>query len=47
MKQFWLIINKDTFIWTQGEKGVIYNTGKEVAERFLNTGTLEGIITAL
>lgn len=47
MKQFWLIINKDTFIWTQGEKGVIYNTGKGIAERFLNTGTLEGIITEL
>ena len=30
MKQFWLIINKDTFIWTQGEKGVIYNTGKGI-----------------
>lgn len=47
MKQYWLIINKDTFIWTKGKKGVIYNSGKGVSEKFLNTKTIDVIITKL
>lgn len=47
MKQYWLIVNKDTFIWTKGEKGIIYNTLKSVAVKFLNTEALDEIITEL
>ncbi len=47
MKQYWLIINKDTFIWTKGKKGVIYNSGKGVSEKFLNTKAIDVIITKL
>ena len=47
MKQFWLTINKDTFIWTKGEKGLIYNTETKVCERFHCTELLDKYIKEL
>ena len=47
MKQYWLIVNKDTFIWTEGENGLIYNTVTGVSESFFNTEPLNSILSKL
>ena len=47
MKKYWLIVNKDTFIWTKGEVGLIYNAVTKVSERFHNSKLLDGFIKEL
>lgn len=47
MKQYWLTINKDAFIWTKGETGLIYNAETKVCERFHCTELLDKYIKKL
>ena len=47
MKKFWLIVNKETFIWTKGKNGLIYNTITKVGRRFHNTNKLDKIVKKL
>lgn len=34
MKKYWLIVNKDTFIWTKGKQGLIYNSEAKICKNF-------------
>ena len=47
MKKYWLTINKDTFIWTKGKQGLIYNSMTNMSERFQHSDLLDKLITEL
>lgn len=47
MKKYWLTINKDTFIWTKGKQGLIYNSMTNMSEKFQHSDLLDKLITEL
>lgn len=40
MNAFWLTLNRDTFIWTKGDKGIVYNSKNHKSFTFSNQGNL-------
>ena len=47
MKQYWLILYPDTFLWTKNEKGLLYNTVTFAKLPFENKGELAKITETL
>ena len=47
MKQYWLSINPDVFIWTKEEKGLVYNCRNYKFVHFCCTGELQHLINHL
>jgi len=47
MKRYWLTINKETFIWTKGTYGLMYNTDNYKSATFERSVLLDKLITEL
>lgn len=44
MKQYWLSLNQDTFVWTKEKRGLVYNTKNYEQLLFKNEGLLKEIV---
>ena len=47
MKNYWLTLHKDTFLWIKGEEGLVYNTLNGQLFRFRNDGMLQSFVADL
>lgn len=47
MKNYWLTLHKDTFLWIKGEDGCVYNTVNRKLLRFRNEGVLQPFVADL
>lgn len=47
MHTFWLTLNRDTFIWTKGDKGIVYNSKNYTSFTFSSLGNLKDIYKEL
>ncbi|WP_106831607.1 TIGR04150 pseudo-rSAM protein [Parabacteroides pacaensis] len=47
MKNYWLILNPDTFIWVKAKEGLVYNTKNYKLVHFNNEGLIEKLVEEL